>query len=586
MQDARIRRSCSAGQGKRAVFISLERRQKMKIMFKNNKKVELKPFYKDDVGKPLDGRQLIKNAVSIIEPVYKSGKNVTVTDENGNQIIPEVPAALILTDAVNADIKYEQNKILNDMWQQTLHNYKKGLRASQVFISQANASVNAPIPSSTVIYVPSDLKDACKHYLKTKAEDALCVNTYFYINEPHPVFYFRNTAAYDRYLEFIKDMVSGLSAQLDINTIRKFADFEKLNLNLIEGVILRNTREQGCLAYSFERLVMNFSMMFAQQHPDDCGLIAPSINNLLIPRCLLFMNVENIAKVPANKIVRDVSIIKSALMEAVFQLSLTQISRLSAATLQSRIVGMKLKNHAVLLEKQGKDAEKRKIFQFGRVAMTKADLSRRIVKIIDKESNVSRSENYSKVIKSTYMKSSRRNPDNYNLPGKSISLQYKPDIHIYLDTSTSISEENYKNAILTCITMAKKLNVNLYFNSFSHVISESTRLKIKGRTITEIYRQFQKVPKVTGGTSFEIVWQYIMQSARRRKEISLMITDFAYYPPDERPDYPRKLYYAPIDISKASWPCVKGAAEEFCQSMYHIEPNICRYILMPQNQKN
>ena len=113
------------------------------------------------------------------------------------------------------------------------------------------------------------------------------------------------------------------------------------------------------------------------------------------------------------------------------------------------------------------------------------------------------------------------------------------------------------------------------------MISESTRLKIKGRTITEIYQQFQKVPKVTGGTNFEVVWQYIMKSAKRKKEISLMITDFAYYPPDERPDYPRKLYYAPIDTSRASWEYVREDAEEFCQNMYHIEPNICRHILMP-----
>ncbi len=438
-------------------------------------------------------------------------------------------------------------------------------------------------PSGTVIYVPSDLKAACKEYLKAKAEDGLCVNAYFYINEPHPLIYFRDNAVYDRYTGFIKSMAASQSANLDINTAQKFADFEKLKLKLIDGVILRNNREQGRPAYSFERLVMNFSMMFAQQNPDECGIIAPSINNLLVPKCLLMMNVENIAKTPANKIVRDVSVIKSALTQTFFPLSLNQISRLSTAELQSRIIGMKLKNHAALLDRREREAEKRKIFQFGRVAMTREDLSRRIVKIINKEANVGRSENYSKVIRSTYMKSNRRNPDNYNLPGKSISLQYKPDIHIYLDTSGSVSEENYKNAIMTCITMAKKLNVNLYFNSFSDVISESTRLKLKGKTITEIYRQFQSVPKVTGGTSFDLVWQYIMGSARRKKEISLMITDFAYYPPDERPDYPGKLYYAPIDTSEASWPYVRKAAGEFCQNMYHIEPNICRHILMPRN---
>lgn len=555
----------------------------MKIKFKNNGKVRLMPFYNDDVTKALDGRQLIKNVVSMLDPVYKSGKNVMAVDENGNQVIPDVLAAWILTDTTDANIKYELNKTVDNVWKQVLQSYKNGLRASQVFISQANASVNAPMPSSTVIYVPSDLKSACKSYLKSKAEDELCVNAYFYINEPHPIFYFRNNTVYDKYIDFIKNMVNGLSANLDINTIRKFADFEKLKLKLIEGAILRNTCDEGCAAYSFERLIMNFSMMFARQNPDDCGIIAPSIGTLMIPKCILFINVENIAKVPANKIVRDVSVIKSALTQTTFPLSLYQISKLSAAILHNRIVGMKLKNHAALLDKKKDDAKKREIFQFSKIAMTKADLSKRIVKIIDKEANVSKSENYSKIITSTYMKPSRRNPDNYNLPGKSISLQNKPDIHIYLDTSGSVSEENYKNAIMTCITMAKKLGVNLYFNSFSHVISESTKLKIKGKTITKIYQQFQKVPKVSGGTSFEVVWQYIMRSAKRKREISLMITDFAYYPPDERPDYPRKLYYAPIDTSKASWPYVKNAAEEFCQSMYHIEPNICRHILMPQS---
>ena len=116
----------------------------------------------------------------------------------------------------------------------------------------------------------------------------------------------------------MKNQVSSLSAKLDINTIRKFADLEKLKPKLIDGVILRNTREQGCDAYSFERLVMKYSIMFAQQNPDECGLIAPGINNLLVPKCILFMNVENIAKAPSNKIVRDVSTIKSALEQTYF----------------------------------------------------------------------------------------------------------------------------------------------------------------------------------------------------------------------------------------------------------------------------
>ena len=212
--------------------------------------------------------------------------------------------------------------------------------------------------------------------------------------------------------------------------------------------------------------------------------------------------------------------------------------------------------------------------------MTKERLSKNITKIINKEVNVSTSENYSKIIKSSYMKPNRRNPDNYNLAGKSMSLQYKPDIHIYLDTSSSISEENYKNAILTCITMAKKLNINLYFNSFSHVISDSVKLHVKNKSLNEIYNEFQRVPKVTGGTNFSNVWRYILKSPKRKNEISLMITDFAYYPPDDKVDYPKKLYYAPIDISNEKWNYIADDAEEFCQLMYHIEPKIRTKILI------
>ena len=338
--------------------------------------MRLSPFYNDDVSRALDNGQMLHNVVSIIGPIYRSGKNVTASDENGNEITPDMLAAMILADDVQADIKCELNKTLIHVWEQTLTDYQNGLRASQVFISQANAALDTPlpIPSGTVIYIPSDIKNACKGYLKNRDENALCVNTYFYINEPHPIFYFRDNAVYDRYIDFIKTMAGSLTTRLDMNAIRKFADFEKFRPKLIDGVVLRNTREQGIAAYAFERLVMKFSIMFAQKNPDDCGIIAPSINSLLVPRCLLFMNVENIAKAPANKIVRDVSVIKSALKQKFFQIPLNQISRLSAASLQSRIIGMKLKNHAALLDKNGKEAKKRKIFQFGMAAMSKVDL--------------------------------------------------------------------------------------------------------------------------------------------------------------------------------------------------------------------
>lgn len=84
-----------------------------------------------------------------------------------------------------------------------------------------------------------------------------------------------------------------------------------------------------------------------------------------------------------------------------------------------------------------------------------------------------------------------------------------PDIHVYIDTSGSISEENYQDAVMMLIRVAKKLNVNLYFNSFSDILSQTTLLKVKDRSPASIWKEFRKVPKVTGGTEFQQVWEYI-----------------------------------------------------------------------------
>ena len=116
MQSVNNRRSHPVNSDQCAVSTSHGRKKKMTVKFKNNNRVSLTPFYTDDVSKALDNGQLIKNAVSIIEPVYSSGKNVTAADENGDQVTPDMLAGLILVDAIEARIKYELNKTINDIW--------------------------------------------------------------------------------------------------------------------------------------------------------------------------------------------------------------------------------------------------------------------------------------------------------------------------------------------------------------------------------------------------------------------------------------------------------------------------------------
>ena len=100
MQSVNNRRSHPVNNDQCAVFTSHRRKKKMKVKFKNNNRVSLTPFYIDDVSKALDNGQLIKNAVSIIEPVYRCGMNFTSAEEYGHQVSQDLPDGLILADAI------------------------------------------------------------------------------------------------------------------------------------------------------------------------------------------------------------------------------------------------------------------------------------------------------------------------------------------------------------------------------------------------------------------------------------------------------------------------------------------------------
>lgn len=128
------------------------------------------------------------------------------------------------------------------------------------------------------------------------------------------------------------------------------------------------------------------------------------------------------------------------------------------------------------------------------------------------------------------------------------------------------------------ISMAKNMNVGLYFNSFSHILSQTTRLNLKDKSKAEIYRQFQKIDKVTGGTDYEQIWHFINRSPKRSKELSLIITDFEWEAPSAFIKHPKNLYYVPC--STFDWKIITGNAKMFAQSMLHNDPNIRKHLFL------
>lgn len=547
----------------------------------NQQLSKITPHYTDDLSKVYD-EDMIKSELSeIIEPIYtplQPQYPVEIIDDKNN-IVSKDDVIVEIFKTLGNVINHDAESNVNGLWQQSLADFKSGSTASEVFIAQANAGLKLPHPSPTVIYTAQDIKDACRHYLANRqTENELIVNSAYYVNEPCVMTYFLSKFTFAEYKTYVDNAVQMLSSNLSAETIQKFQDFQQMQLDLSEGIILRHADIEDTDPYAFSRVLMQITLNFVQLSPD-AGIIAPYLDELLNPKSLVFLNVDLIAKAKTNQITKAFDDIKSGITAPYKPISLSKISKLSTAATAKRRIAQAMANHQMLMN-QTHDLAKRGIFKFRQVQMTKHDLSKNLVKIIKKETNVAASENFTKYIKSSYMRASRRKPDDFNVPGKSISLKYKPDIHIYLDTSGSISEDNYRDAILTLITMAKKLDVNLYFNSFSDVISKAVKLNIKGQSLNNIYHEFQRVPKVTGGTDYQRVWEYIMRSKRRQKEISLLITDFEYYPPRRHVMHPAKLYYAPISLESHYWRSLLREAEYFCKNMYHLDKDIRKKILI------
>lgn len=128
--------------------------------------------------------------------------------------------------------------------------------------------------------------------------------------------------------------------------------------------------------------------------------------------------------------------------------------------------------------------------------------------------------------KHSFLMSNRRHPDNINLPGKRKFFKYRPNIMIHLDTSGSVQESEYQEAVLSILFVAKKLNIPIYFQTFADHVTDIMYLDLRKYTVPQSYQILQRVPKTTGGTEYEGVWKTIQNTPNNF--VHFFITDFEY----------------------------------------------------------
>lgn len=552
----------------------------MKIV--NQKPAVLTPVYNDDITKNMDVVKIATDCLSktVFTPLIPS-QPVTMTYKGNNYT--EQNFALDVLDCCGENININAETLVKSILNQTLLTYNAAtpLGVAELFPVQSGTAENMPEPDGNVVYTPStDVIPACRQFLAGQASyDKFFASLAYYARPETLGFYFANEIAFDEFIKWITNQFAAFSTVLTPDDNKLAADFMTLKLTeLTESILLRKNDGDHKDPNSFARLLIKLLMQYTKIVSEaEFGVLPFNVGELFCPKSVVFVNVEKHSKASSKAIANEWKLINNSLQNKnqINMISNKKLTRLTAVQRALKKAQVNAAAAAQFMKTGG--AGKAASFKFSKTRPTQVDLTKFVKKIISKMAFVNTSMNTFKSSKVSFAKPNRRDPDDFNKMGKVVSTRYLPDIHLYIDTSGSISERDYQDTVKACIALAKKLGIDMYFNSFSHFMSQTTKLNIAGKTQTAIYNQFQKVPKVTGGTDYEQIWNFINMSKKRKRELSIIITDFEWSARTSYVEHPKNLYYVPC--STMNWTRITRLAEYFCQSMLHNDPNIRKHIL-------
>lgn len=442
---------------------------------------------------------------------------------------------------------------------------------------RVNRKTPYPRPNNMVFYtVDSDVIPECKDFLVIGDNQDKVVSAFSYTFNPNSLgVAFRMESDFDDFKEKFAELVNKEASNLSTDTSNQCQEFLKTKLSkLTLDIALRNNKfEDNNEPYSFAQLLRYSLDNYIATNQDKSFYIPFQTSEFFLPSVINFINIEKHSHSNKNDILAHWNKIIKLLNSNV-----TLWNKKSIKSLQ-KIISLSNQSTSMVksLHEQKKEELQRANVPVALTAPSTKILEKRILKIIKKTTDVNKSMNVYKTLKRSFAKPNRRNPDDYDKTGIIVSKKYRPDIHIYQDTSGSISEENYEAATRMLIDLAIKLNVDLYYTSFSHIISKETKIKIKGRSKQAIYKSIQSIPKVSGGTDFKLVWDVINQRPERQKQIAFMITDMEYHAPSTESNVPKNLYYIPI--ANIPWQRIQNATKSFLNSIKHYKQKIRRNIL-------
>lgn len=525
---------------------------------------------------------------SIVKPLFKpmtKGGTVTVTDQKGKSLTKDdVQGILLRTVGQNVNTAAEQE--MKSLLQQGLVNYDQStpLLVNELFVVQAAHANRLPHPGPRTLYTAAhDVIPSAKNLIGGHAKDA---GEFFaslaYTYSPEALgFWFQSSSDFDDFKTWLTQQVATLAAVLPGDTTNLLTKFSQTSLKgLAEGYVLRKDDSDANEEYSFARVIVHLLMQYQQQNAQSwgnsplMGTLPFVVSELFLPCTIVLVNVEAHARATPKKVDNEWKLINVSIASPVKVISNKALSKLTALPRAMAKAAAKAANAQSNRNAQSGRSAK---IAFKKQAPTKVEIEKGLLRVLRRMKEVNRSQNVLKKSKTSFAKANRRDPMDFNRPGRITSTHYLPDLHIYIDTSGSISEANYQQAVMMLIRLAKKLNVDLYFNSFSHVMSQEVLLRTRDKSVARIWEEFRKIPKVSGGTDYKQIWDYINAQEKRKRRLSLVVTDFEWAPSTQREQHPVNLYYAPC--SSMNWDSIVRSAEYFSKSMRHVEPAIAQRLI-------
>lgn len=521
---------------------------------------------------------------SIIEPLLTplNTTPVSVVDATGASYDVD-DITQILVNCLGDDVDVPAETFMRDLMSQSLFHFdtSDSLNIDTLLANQAATRLKMPAPvPMKCVYVPDDVISEARRTLAGKDDGMGLTAALTYAYKPDTLgFWFQTEGAYDDFKAWAQVQVTSLQSVVPANTqaaMTQFLSSSKLD-SLTDSMSLRGSDVDNNEEYSFARLVVYLLTRYAQdqrqavaagtQTDQLAGLMPFSLAQLYLPRSVVIVNVEKHARARPRRISAEWKLIRDAL---------ATIPRIVPNNRMSKLTAMQ--RAAKKSMSQAANSQSNKRAQIARAAQMKmrkrppssGSLLKDISRVLTRMGNVNRSQNIFRQTKTTFAKANRRDPDDFNRPGKITSVKYMPDLHIYIDASGSISAENYQDTVMLLIQIARKLEVNLYVNFFTQALSQEYLLKTANKSVAEIWRQFKRLPKITGGTSYDQIWSYINMSPQRKRRLSLIVTDFEWNPPRSSHEHPKNLYYAPC--SNMDWKRMMFWVKHYIKGMQHIEP--------------